>query len=451
MKRGRVALLLLGGILGLVLLVLADRLLAPTDPEQAAICRRILPALHPGEALSIESLRRGAQARDILIRYAYSSAGQMVPAQVTCRFAGSGLDASRRDLVGLRTADGEVGDGTLYFLKRFWLGTAESVAFDPGMPPPWRAPQVAFAVAYGVQQALASLPSAAVYALLAAAYALVYGLTGRVMLGFGEVAALGSIAGVVSVATGLSGDLVTPVTAVIFAMLIATAAAGLHGYAAGHGVLWPLRRATGQQVLIATVGLALALTEYLRLAQGNETRWLPPVATAALPVAASGGFIASISLAALVMAALGLLVCGVLIQHLATSRFGRDWRAMADDPGMAGLMGVDAKAVFLRAIMIACALSALAGLIITVIFGGVGHSGGLAIGLKGLVAAVLGGLGSVRGAVLGGLAIAAIEAAWSAVLPIEHRDLVIFSLLAVVLIIRPGGFFGEAALTPRPV
>ena len=175
------------------------------------------------------------------------------------------------------------------------------------------------------------------------------------------------------------------------------------------------------------------------------------MANTTIPVAGSGLFVASISVVSLAMTMLGLAACVVLIRHLSASSFGRDWRAMADDARMAALIGIDAEAVFRHAVIIACALSALAGLIITVIFGGMGYAGGMAIGLKGLVAAVLGGIGSVRGAVLGGLAIAAIEALWSSLLPIEHRDLVIYTLLAVVLIIRPGGFFGEPALTPREV
>ena len=146
----------------------------------------------------------------------------MVPERLVCRFAASGaFDAARRELVGLRTGSGEIGESRLYFLKRFWLGTPDAVSNDPGMPPIWRAPQVPFAFAYGAQQVLSALPSAAVYALIAAAYALVYGLIGRVMLGFGEVAALGSIAAVVSVATSLTLDPVTPVTAIAIAMLVA--------------------------------------------------------------------------------------------------------------------------------------------------------------------------------------------------------------------------------------
>ena len=80
-----------------------------------------------------------------------------------------------------------------------------------------------------------------------------------------------------------------------------------------------------------------------------------------------------------------------------------------------------------------------------------GFAGGFSLGLKALVAAILGGIGSVSGAALGGLCIAAFEAVWSATLPIEQRDLAVYCLLAIMLIWRPGGFFGDGELTPRRV
>ena len=93
----------------------------------------------------------------------------------------------------------------------------------------------------------------------------------------------------------------------------------------------------------------------------------------------------------------------------------------------------------------------MAGVIVTVIYGGMGFAGGFTLGLKALVAAVLGGIGSVSGAALGGICIAIFEVVWSSTMPLEQRDIAVYALLAVVLVLRPGGFFGDGALAPREV
>ena len=147
----------------------------------------------------------------------------------------------------------------------------------------------------------------------------------------------------------------------------------------------------------------------------------------------------------------GLAATFGLLVYMARSAFGRHWRAVADDPGCAALFGIDENRVHDRALVIACAMAGLAGMIMTVVYGGMGFAGGFQIGLKALCAAVLGGIGSVPGAALGGLALAAFEALWSATMPIELRDLVIYALLVVALVLRPGGFFGQVQLFPRQV
>jgi branched-chain amino acid transport system permease protein len=131
------------------------------------------------------------------------------------------------------------------------------------------------------------------------------------------------------------------------------------------------------------------------------------------------------------------------------SRFGRAWRACADDPFAAALMGLSPSRVLFATFVLASLVAGLGGAITTLYYGGVTHSGGLLIGLKALIAAILGGVGSVRGAFVGGLALGAAEALWSAVFPIELRDPAIYGLLAIVLAIRPGGFGGAPELEPR--
>jgi branched-subunit amino acid ABC-type transport system permease component len=141
----------------------------------------------------------------------------------------------------------------------------------------------------------------------------------------------------------------------------------------------------------------------------------------------------------------------VLLIAMRRTRFGRNWRAVADDPKAAALFGVSSRIVYNQTLALSCGLAGLAGTIITLYYGGIGFAGGTGLGIKALVGAIAGGIGSVPGAMLGGLLIGAIEALWSATLPIGNRDIVIYGLLAVLLALKPGGLFGFAGLTPRRV
>ena len=122
---------------------------------------------------------------------------------------------------------------------------------------------------------------------------------------------------------------------------------------------------------------------------------------------------------------------------------------MPTTPLAAELFGVDRGRVLLFTFALASALAGLAGYVMTVYYGTVGYAGGIVLGLKALLAAVAGGIGSVPGAFLGGLLLGCAEAGWSALLPIEFRDLAIFTGLVLLLVVRPSGLFGFAEPLPR--
>jgi branched-chain amino acid transport system permease protein len=115
----------------------------------------------------------------------------------------------------------------------------------------------------------------------------------------------------------------------------------------------------------------------------------------------------------------------------------------------AEMFGVNPRSIFAKTFALASAFAGLSGFVMTIFYGGVGYGASTALGLKALIAAILGGIGSIPGAFLGGLLVGAFEAAWSAYLPIDYRDVAVFSLLAIVLVLRPGGIMGLSAFTPR--
>lgn len=426
---------------------------AAFDTDQTRLCRQAIPPLNPPNAqIEIERATNGPVSRSLRLFYRVGLGdGLARHRSIDCLFAGEGNALGRGALIGIASDGRPMSDASFYLLRRFYLENKAEPPPDPSAARAGDLPAVPAALAYGLQQGLSALPSAAIYSLLAAAYAMVYGLNGRIILSFGEFAALGALASVIGVALVLSLAVSTPLSALFVAFSTAILAAALHGFAMGRFVLRHLERASGQQMLIATIGLAIAMSEYLRLAQGPELRWLPPVLNTPRPLVHAGDFIVTLNPLSAALAALGLGTALALVVLIRSTAYGRAWRAVSDDARTAALFGVDARAVHDVAVVIACAVCGMAGVIVTVIYGGMGFAGGFSLGLKALVAAILGGIGSVGGAALGGLMIAAFEAAWSSALPIEQRDLAVYSLLAIVLILRPGGIFGDGQLSPRQV
>jgi len=412
------------------------------ETDQARLCRMALPALAPpGAAIVILDQRAFPDGRGLRVDYRLSLPGAPAATRFAeCRFRAPGRPQRSEDLVALTTDDGPVADVSLYFLIRFWLATPEGRAADPAplgdvagiasLPP---------AVAYAAQQILNGLPLAAIYALLAVSYSLIYGLVGRINLAFGAIAAAGGYAAAIGACLTAAQP---PATVLAVTLTFAAAAAAFWGVAASRWAFLPLHRAPGQQTLIASIGLALFMTELLRLAQGNRALWANPMLNAPFALARSGDFFVTAAPDALIAAGFAFLAGLALLLAMRFSRFGRRWRAYADDPLGAQLLGVDPRAVFGQTFALASAFAGLAGCVMTLHYGSVGYAAATTLGLKALIAAILGGVGSIPGAFVGGLVVGAYEAIWSSYFPSDYRDVATFALLAVVLALRPGGLFG---------
>ena len=428
------------------------------ESVQRRTCESLLPVVEPAGAritiLGVEPDPR--RAGNVRVRYRAErpdpdgGAPDVAEAAVACAFAGAGFAAGKAELIGVETPDGVLPDIRLEMLKRFWLG--DPVAVADAMRAVERAPEardrglvrVGAETGFLLQQLVNAAAPSALYALVALAYALIYGLIGRINLAFGELVMLGAYGAVIGVAAAASVGVAAVGLVLPLALLVAVAVTAGWSAALGEHVFRPLVGRGAQPVLVATVGAALVLQEFVARAQGVKERWLPPI-LAEPHVIADGGFtVVATTMQGLVAAAAAVLTAAT-IAAMRRSRFGRAWRAVADDAGMAALAGIDPDRVLVRAFALAGALAAIAGTIVAVHYGGTGFAMGTMIGLKALVAAVLGGIGSLAGAALGGLAIGVAEALWSGYAPIVWRDAVILALLAAILVLKPEGLFGSRA------
>lgn len=429
------------------------------DAEQARLCRMLIPALYPQEdGIRVTGSEAGSgKAVHVAFRM---ERNERHPHLLTCRFGGVGYSAAKRDLVSVQLDGVGLGEASFYFLKFGWLETQDAVAADPGAPvndTPWL--EVSRETAVALQHVINTLPRSGILALLALATALIYGLIGRINLAFGEFAAVGGVATTLAVLVTVAAGLPNPALDAAFALVAALALTALAGAVVGATILHPLSGGAnmnhtraenaGQQIIVAGVGLLVLVQEGLRLAQGSGTIWLPPVDPAPIILAAGEDFDVTAHLRLLVTAGLDwLAVFGVLI-FMYRSRFGRAWRASADDPLAAGLFGIGDRRILIGTSALATGLAGLAGASITLNYGGMPFSGGTMLGLTALIAAILGGIGSLKGAVVGAAAIAIAQGVWSALQPIAEWEPVSFVALTLFLILRPEGFFGIAGAHDR--
>lgn len=410
------------------------------DESQARICERLIPALGSEDA-AYDVIARDAvpdDPREIRIVYTTKADEPPRPTVLRCRFAGAGFAPNRLELEAVET-DGQVlSPVEVFMLRHFWLeryapraGAGAAGRDRPRATPPYLAQLAANAVTL-----------ASVYAVLAAGYTLIFAITRRINLVFGALAVLGAYAvfsGIVALRAVAADSLVLLLA---MALVVAVMVGASLGYAVERLVFRPLHDSRGQALLIASLGLAIALQEAVRLLHGAGDRWLQPILAGRIEVAAGSGASISVTVAQLACVAVAAAVF-LGLYALARSSVGRQLRAVAEDPVMAALCGARTGPLIAFAFALSGCLAALAGTLVLLRYGAISASDGWLLGFKALTAAVVGGIGSLGGALLGALLIAFIETAWAGFFASAWREVVVFLLLAATLIWRPEGLLGR--------
>jgi branched-chain amino acid transport system permease protein len=407
---------------------------APSEVARRSICAQALAVLEPGAEMAAEPESGPAGTNSILMRYRL--AGREFALE--CTFTPRGLERDGLDLTGVRTGrEGALSPIALYFLKAYGLGRASDTPTAFG---PWT---------FLFQQLVNALAPAAIYALLATGYALIYGITGRINLAFGEFATVGAFGALSGILLAAGLGVALPGTALVGLTLAALTGAALGAVLYGLIFVRLLQRSS-QALLIATVGLAIAFSEALRLLAGSRQSWLQPFFSQPLTIGGEARSQIVVSLGQILLAGLALATIGAVTLVLRRTPFGRAFRACAEDPGAAALVGVDVDQTVAVTCVLGSALAAVAGFAIAGHYGIVGFAMGTLWGFKALTAAVVGGIGSVPGAALGGVLIGLLETLWAGYLPGTYREVAVFALLALMLAVRPNGLFGGPAAVDNP-
>lgn len=290
---------------------------------------------------------------------------------------------------------------------------------------------------YFLQQLLNGLHIGAIYALLAFGYALINAVLRRTNLAHG---AIFGFAGQVTILAAVFGWqvlwLTLPAT-LAFGAAMALFYGVLVSAVLGRHVLQPLARRAPDAIVVATLGVSLVLMEAGRIAAETRDFWLPPLLPTPLVFATAGDFRVTLTVMQIVNCAIAALILSVASWWLARSPFGRNWRAVADDPQAAALCGIDTRRIFRLTTILGGIAASLAGMLAVFYYGNIGFGAGLVFGLKVLFVTAIGGYLSPPRAAVGAAAFGVAESLWSGYFPIEWRDAWMLGLLSALLVLRP--------------
>jgi branched-chain amino acid transport system permease protein len=297
-----------------------------------------------------------------------------------------------------------------------------------------------------LQQIINGLVQGSVYALVALGYTMVYGILGLINFAHGEVVMVGAMVAL-TVLKALLAAALSPVLAVLLSLMIAVVACMALGYGIERIAYRPLRNAPRLAPLITAIGVSIVLQNLAMMIWGREYHPLPMPFTNELHEL-GGAIITNVQIA-IMLIALTMMMGLMLLVH--RTRLGRAMRAVAENPSAAMLMGVDTNRVISATFMLGSALAAVAGFMVSANYGIVHYYMGFMLGLKAFTAAVLGGIGNLRGAMLGGLVLGLIESLGAGYIGdlsggffgSNYQDVFAFFVLIAVLVFRPSGLLGE--------
>ncbi len=303
-------------------------------------------------------------------------------------------------------------------------------------------------MAHFIEQLVNAVTLGAIYGLIAIGYTMVYGIIGMVNFAHGDVFMVGSfIALLFILLLGLSGSM--PMMLLILALaavlLLAMALTAVWGWTIERTAYRPLRGSFRLAPLISAIGMSIVLANLVQILQGANVKPLQPIVTGGITLIAgeegrSGAGISNIQLLIIVTT---VALMGLFTWIVKATPLGRAQRAVEQDRTMAALTGVDVDRTVAVTFVIGAALAAVAGMMFMLYYGVIDFYIGFVAGIKAFTAAVLGGIGSLPGAMLGGLVIALVETFWADWVGSAYKDVAAFSILAIILIFMPQGLLGR--------
>lgn len=299
-----------------------------------------------------------------------------------------------------------------------------------------------------LQQLINGLVLGSVYALVALGYTMVYGILELINFAHGEVTMMGAMVVLAVIGALVASGVALPgVLIVLFGLMVAVLVCAALGFTIERVAYRPLRHAPRLAPLITAIGVSIVLQNTAMIIWGRQYITFPPLLEIER-YSIGGATISNLQIFIVLLSASMMVALVLLINR---TRMGRAMRATAQNKSVAGLMGVNINSVISMTFILGSILAAVAGVMVSAYYGLAHYYMGFMLGLKAFTAAVLGGIGNIPGAMLGGLLLGVIESLGAGYIgPLtggfmgsHYQDVFAFFVLILVLVLRPSGLLGE--------
>jgi branched-chain amino acid transport system permease protein len=272
---------------------------------------------------------------------------------------------------------------------------------------------------------------------------MVYGIIGMINFAHGDIFMIGAFISLIGFMLCATVGINSAPVAILVVLLLSMVFTAVYGWTIERVAYRPLRGSFKLAPLISAIGVSILLQNYVQLAQGARPKPAGSVVQGGYNLFSADGFDVRVTWLQIIIVVVTVLLMAGFSWLIAATPLGRQQRACEQDMKMAALLGVDVDRTISLTFVMGAALAAVAGMMFLMYYGVVDFFIGFLAGLKAFTAAVLGGIGSLPGAMLGGLLIGLIETLWSAYFSVEYKDVAAFSILIVVLIFLPTGLLGR--------
>jgi branched-chain amino acid transport system permease protein len=293
---------------------------------------------------------------------------------------------------------------------------------------------------YFLELLLGGLTRGSIYALIALGYTMVYGIIELINFAHGEIYMIGAFTGLI-VASVLSMLGLPQLSILILACVVAVVYSAAYGYTMEKVAYKPIRKAPRLSALISAIGMSIFLQNYVLIAQTSDFLPFPALIPELDFWEPYSHIISSAELVIILVTAIGMILLNIMIKF---TRIGKAMRATAQDREMAMLSGVNINKVISMTFIIGSSMAAIGGVLIASHMGQINFFIGFLAGIKAFTAAVLGGIGSVPGAVVGALVLGWTESFATGYVSSDYEDVFAFVLLVLILIFRPEGILGRS-------